>query len=59
MLLIFSDYTAEIRNVPGVTKSALIDLCVRQAKFRHTFITAKLFPSFLRLKCAREYNAGV
>lgn len=52
MLLIFSDYAAEIWNVPGVTKPALIDLCVRQAKFRHAFITAEVFPFFFWLKCA-------
>lgn len=47
MLSMFSDDVAEICNVPGVTKLALIDLYVRQAKFRHTFITAEVFPSFL------------
>ena len=47
MSLIFSDYAAEIGNVPGVTRPALIDLCVRQAKFRHAFITAEEFCSFL------------
>lgn len=47
MLLIFSDYAAEIGNVPGVTRPALIDLCVRQAKFRHAFVTAEEFRSFL------------
>lgn len=46
MLLIFSDYAAEIWNVPGVAKPALIDLCVRQAKFRHAFITVEVFPFF-------------
>lgn len=55
MLLIFSDYAAEIQNVPGATNPALIDLCVRQAKFRCTFITAEVFP-FFWLKCMGEFK---
>lgn len=58
MLLIFSDYAAEIWNVPRVTKLVLIDLCVRKAKFRHTYHSWSV-SFFFRLKRVEEHHSSL